>query len=129
ELDPGRERGLIDRVRRLAIPDSFLDLDNPAARWFGWADDEGVIRGIGGALGSRERTWRNGAHFASIGTEPEWQGRGVGSALTSGMVEIAFTEGAREASLGVYVGNARAIEVYRRLGFTTRYQVHSRRRA
>lgn len=129
ELDPDTERASIERVRQAAIPDSFLSVDRPGSRWYGWPDAQGAIRAIGGATGWDGADWPTGAHFGSIGTEPGWQGRGIGSALTAGMVALAFAEGARSASLGVHTHNHRALGIYRRLGFTTTYAIHSRHRA
>ncbi len=129
ELDPVVDRAEIDRVRTAAIPNSFLTVERPGSRWFGWADPQGVIRGIGGAMGWDGTSWPTGAHYGSIGTEPGWQGRGIGTALTAGMVAIAFREGAATASLGVHSHNTRALKVYRRLGFRTNYRIHSRWRA
>lgn len=127
EVDLTRERREIERVKAASIPDSFVTLDSPGVRWFGWEDSDGVLRAIGGAMGWDNGAWIDGAHFGSIGTESGWEGRGIGSALTAGMIRIAFAEGATRASLGVYVGNERAIRVYERLGFTTGFRVHSRR--
>lgn len=126
EIDVEAERSELERVRDAAIPSSFLGIDAPGSRWYGWYDDDGVLRAIGGAMGSVEGTWPEGAHYGSIGVQPEWQGRGIGAALTAGMVALAFSEGAARASLGVYTGNHRAIELYRRLGFTIRWRIHSR---
>lgn len=126
EVDLAEERGAVERVKGASIPDSFLTLDSPGVRWYGWEDQDGHLRAIGGAMGHEDGVWRNGAHFGSIGTEPGWEGRGIGSALTAGMIRLAFGEGATRASLGVYVGNDRAIAMYERLGFTTGFHVHSR---
>lgn len=128
ELDRVRERDVIERVRQLAIPDSYLSVDTGGSRWFGWADAAGQIRAIGGATGWNGTAWERSAHLGSIGTEPQWQGQGVGSALTAGITAIAVAEGATRVSLGVWADNARAIALYRRLGFTTSYTIHSRRR-
>lgn len=129
ELDRTRDRTVIDSVRERAIPDSYLSVDTPDSRWFGWFDDDGRVRAIGGATGWNGSRWNGAAHFGSIGTEPAFQGRGIGSALTAGMARIAFNEGATRVSLGVYAGNVRAIEIYRRLGFRTMYEINSRSRA
>lgn len=129
ELDPVSDRAELLRVKDAAIPDSYLQVDSPGTRWFGWADEVGRIRAIGGATGWDGTRWPTGAHFGSIGTEPEWQGRGIGAALTTGMIAIAFAEGAERASLGVYPANIRAMALYRRLGFRLVYEIHSRRRA
>lgn len=128
EVDLALERHEIERVKTASIPDSFVTLDSPGVRWFGWEDSDGVLRAIGGAMGWQDGAWSGSAHFGSIGTQSGWEGRGIGSALTAGMIRIAFAEGATHASLGVYVGNERAIKMYERLGFTTGFQVHSRRK-
>ena len=128
ELDRVSERALIDPVRERAIPDSYLSVDTPGSRWFGWVDTSGDVRAIGGATGWDGERWNGAAHFGSIGTVPAFQGQGIGSALTSGMAQIAFREGATRVSLGVYAHNHRAIEIYRRLGFRTTYEINSRSR-
>lgn len=127
EIDLLHELEDFHRVRNSAIPDSFLTPNHPGVRWFGWYDHNGNIRAVGGAKGAAGG-WPQGAHFGSIGTEPTWQGHGVGAALTSGMINIAFSEGATRASLGVYATNSRAIKLYERLGFETNYFIHSRSR-
>jgi len=129
ELDRVSERALIDSVRERAIPDSYLSVDTPGSRWFGWVDTSGEVRAIGGATGWDGERWKSAAHFGSIGTAPAFQGQGIGSALTAGMAQIAFREGATRVSLGVYAQNHRAIEIYRRLGFRTTYEINSRSRA
>lgn len=129
EVDRVAERSLIDHIRNRAIPDSYLSADTPDSRWFGWFDRTGAIRAVGGATGWSAGTWIRSAHLGSIGTEPGWQGRGIGSALTAGIAHIAVAEGASRVSLGVWAENRRAIALYQRLGFTTTHRIHSRRRA
>jgi ribosomal protein S18 acetylase RimI-like enzyme len=46
-----------------------------------------------------------------------YRGMGLGEALTRRVIEQAQTEGARELRLLVYADNARAINLYRKLGF------------
>lgn len=127
ELDRVAERETIDRVRRTSIPHSYLSPDTAASRWFGIPGEGGLIRAIGGATGWDGTRWVRSAHLGSIGTEPGSQGRGIGAALTAGIASRAFAEGAPRVSLGVVRENARAIELYQRLGFRTTYKIHSRR--
>ncbi len=52
-----------------------------------------------------------------IFVHPEWQGKGVGSALLSKALDYAKRRGRRMAGLWVGVGNVRAKKFYERFGF------------
>jgi ribosomal protein S18 acetylase RimI-like enzyme len=49
--------------------------------------------------------------------EPEWRGRGVGSALLALAEQRCRARGVRSLGLGVGIDNSRAAALYRRLGF------------
>jgi ribosomal protein S18 acetylase RimI-like enzyme len=97
----------------VAHPHGELAVDEPRSRWWGWRDDDGVLRGVVGA--SRlvpGQPWVLG----SIGTDPAWRGRGIAAATTA----VATREGLAEASLvtlGMYADNHGARRLYRRLGY------------
>ncbi len=52
-----------------------------------------------------------------IFVHPEWQGKGIGSALLSKALDYAKRRGRRMAGLWVGVGNVRAKKFYERFGF------------
>ncbi len=57
------------------------------------------------------------AHVTTVAVAPEHQGRGIGTRIMLGTVQIALEEGARTISLEVAAGNERAQALYRRFGF------------
>lgn len=60
----------------------------------------------------------SGAHLARLAVRPEWQGRGIGSALVVHVIEYYRKRGAREITINTQDSNAASIRVYQRLGFT-----------
>ncbi len=60
----------------------------------------------------------SGAHLARLAVRPEWQGRGIGSALVVHVIEHYRKLGAREITINTQDSNAASIRVYQRLGFT-----------
>jgi ribosomal protein S18 acetylase RimI-like enzyme len=71
-------------------------------------------------VGDAVVNYRRGFHAArlySLVTDPAWQGRGVGRALMAAVEEHALERGLVSVRLEVRVGNARAIDLYRRLGY------------
>lgn len=57
------------------------------------------------------------AHVTTVAVAPAHQGRGIGTQIMLGALEIAQQEGAHHVSLEVAVGNTRAQALYRRFGF------------
>jgi len=57
------------------------------------------------------------AHVTTVAVAPEHQGRGVGTAIMVGALQISRDQGMRQISLEVAVGNHRAQALYRRFGF------------
>ncbi len=109
-LPPEREeevRALLDR----AFPDAYTRPGHPdIRRWYGlWHGDRliacgaDVSRGVG--------------CLAGLAVDPDFRGRGLGAALTSGMAARLRAE-FDVVSLGVMVDNHRAARLYHRLGFT-----------
>lgn len=57
------------------------------------------------------------AHIGTIGTHPDWQGKGLGTWLLLHLIDEARTQGAVEVTLEVRVSNTRAQGMYTKLGF------------
>ena len=57
------------------------------------------------------------AHIGTIGTHPDWQGKGLGTWLLLRLIDEAHTRQAVEVTLEVRVSNTPAQEMYRKLGF------------
>lgn len=113
ELTSAEERVEAAACLALANPGGELPVDEPRSRWWGWRDDDGVVRGVAGA--SRRvpgRPWTLG----SIGTDPAWRGRGVAAAVTAAGTRAGLAE-TTMVTLGVYAHNAAARRLYQRLGF------------
>lgn len=66
---------------------------------------------------ARRSTVGNGSYLSSIGTRPEWRGRGYGSYMTALAVGEAIEAGSAFIHLAVDVGNGQAETFYGRLGF------------
>ena len=107
----------------VAHPDGRLDVDEPASRWWGWRDDDGVLRGVAGAdLGDPGTPW----WLSSVGTAPDWRGRGIASAATA----VAVRAGLKEApmvTLHMHADNDAARRTYVRLGFSVEQEFESSR--
>lgn len=57
------------------------------------------------------------AHVSTIAVDPEWQGRGLGELLLLNMLERAFSQRARIATLEVRRTNSAAQGLYEKYGF------------
>ena len=66
------------------------------------------------------------AGLYDVATAAAARGRGLATALCSGLLERAVGQGARSAYLQVDAGNTPALQVYRRLGFAEAYGYHYR---
>ncbi|MCP3918322.1 MAG: GNAT family N-acetyltransferase [bacterium] len=78
--------------------------------------DERIVGLVNFKPGTRRRLAHRGAFGVSV--LPEWRDRGVGTALVRGLLEWAQANPRiHKVSLAVLANNARAIAVYRRLGF------------
>ncbi|HEY2392631.1 MAG TPA: GNAT family N-acetyltransferase [Candidatus Angelobacter sp.] len=101
---PGR--ALCQRIQKLG---TFLGVRN-----------EGKLVAMGGIrlhfAGHREIT--------TVATRPEFEGRGYGTALMRALVERIYSRGERPF-LTVRTDNSRAIQIYRKLGFTERTVLYS----
>jgi ribosomal protein S18 acetylase RimI-like enzyme len=82
--------------------------------------DEGKLVAMGGMrlhfAGHREIT--------TVATQPEFEGRGYGTAVMRALVERIHSRGERPF-LTVRTDNSRAIHIYRKLGFTERTVLYS----
>jgi ribosomal protein S18 acetylase RimI-like enzyme len=66
---------------------------------------------------ARRTTFDGLSYLSSIGTHPEFRGRGLGHLVTSLAVADALAEGSRWTYLGVFEENTVARSMYERLGF------------
>jgi GNAT superfamily N-acetyltransferase len=85
--------------------------------WF--EADEPVACGMARVSG----TW---AGVFNMRTAPAWRGRGLGGRLVQALLQWAAGQGATQAFLQVEQGNAPALALYRRHGFSVRYDYHYR---
>jgi ribosomal protein S18 acetylase RimI-like enzyme len=77
-----------------------------------------LLRIDGEPVATGERYSFDGASYvSSIGTRPEWRGRGFASLVTTALARDSLAEGFELVYLGVYAENLPAIRLYERLGF------------
>ena len=74
-------------------------------------DDSGVI---GYQLSTKNPL---GAHLARLGVRPEAQGRGVGSALVSNLIQSLGTSQLSRLSVNTQADNVASLSLYKKLGF------------
>ncbi len=68
-----------------------------------------------------------GAHLARLAVLPNWQGRGIGGALVSHLIDHYTRRGAREITVNTQDSNAASLALYKRFGFAltqTRFPVY-----
>jgi ribosomal protein S18 acetylase RimI-like enzyme len=63
-------------------------------------------------------------HVTGLAVDPEFEGRGVGRALTEALVDEARARGGRRITLRVFSSNERAQRLYERLGFELEGVLH-----
>ncbi len=86
-------------------------------------NDHAIIAEVAGAVaGSASLRRQSGrrAHVASLGmmVAPQFQGKGVGSALLGALIELADRWlDLKRLELTVFADNARALSLYRKVGF------------
>jgi RimJ/RimL family protein N-acetyltransferase len=81
-----------------------------------WAEPGRIISTLTFTAGSRRKIAHQGTF--GIGTDPEWRGRGVGTALIETLLDWAAAHPVLEkVCLGVFSRNEGARVLYRRLGF------------
>lgn len=131
-LDPDEWPRLRDlRLRALAdAPDAFgstlaRERDRPGDRWRQWitspertllvAERDGRL--VGMASGGPARVGERIAGLYGMWVEPDARGTGMAAALAEAVVRWARERDYPAIALGVTTTNARAIALYRRLGF------------
>lgn len=127
-LQPGEERvgpvtgdGAAEELRAClgrANPDTSADPADPDLGWWGYRDDDGVLRGVvavnapaGGPV-----------HLSGLGTDTSWRRRGVGSAMMAAVTRWALTEHPL-VHYGIWTGNDAARRIYTRLGYAVAHEV------
>lgn len=97
----------------VANPHAELRVTTPGARWWGWHDDDGTVRGVAGAYPAGP-----GVPFVlgSVATDPATRGRGVAAATTAAATRAGLDH-AGLVTLGMYADNDAARRVYERLGY------------
>jgi ribosomal-protein-alanine N-acetyltransferase len=88
-------------------------VDRSDTRRYVAVDHDGVLAGWAGlsAVGGQ-------GDVLTIGVRPDLQGRGIGSALLTALLEEAAVRGCAEIFLDVRADNDRARRLYERFGFT-----------
>lgn len=101
-----------DRARSLAV-EIAADLEDPAV-------DVRLIRvdGVPAAVGRSHAADRM-SYLSAIGVRADYQGMGLGEAVTRALVEEALAAGHELIYLGVYAENERATRMYQRVGFAS----------
>jgi RimJ/RimL family protein N-acetyltransferase len=130
---PGQERveellgdvGLAEAraARERANPHGELSVDEPRSRWWGWRDDDGVVRGV---VGASRRLPGQPWVLGSIGTDPGWRGRGIAAATTAVATRAGLAE-VPMVTLGLYADNHTARRLYARLGYELTQEFESHR--
>jgi ribosomal protein S18 acetylase RimI-like enzyme len=103
----------VDAVLDAANPDSFARPGTPGTEaWLG-------IRAAGRlvATGTLTREHDGTGHLRGVTVLPRHAGRGLGRALSAALTLRAQAGASGLATLGVYVDNAPALAIYRRLGY------------
>jgi putative acetyltransferase len=89
-----------------------------------WTDDQASLVAVHGdrVIGHLNVAREEGPmtrHVASLGmaVDPDWRGRGVGSALMTEVIRWAREMGVEKLALSVYPHNEAALALYRKFGF------------
>jgi ribosomal protein S18 acetylase RimI-like enzyme len=84
----------------------------------------GVVSQIGEQIvGYGQLTrWGRRTEISDLIVSEGWRGHGVGTALIETLLSIAHEHGIHEVEIGAVLSNARALDLYRRLGFEDAYQ-------
>lgn len=79
------------------------------------AQAEGVVVGYG-----QMTHWPRAAEISNLIVCQAWRSRGIGTAMIQTLVHHAQQHAIARVEIGVAVGNTRALDLYRRLGFADR---------
>lgn len=109
-----KDVGDLNALYRLGGGTGFAPFQVSMGRFFG-------VR-VGGRLVSTAGTHVVAPHYAiacvgNVFTHPDFRGRGYAAACTSAVVRDVLDEGCRDVVLNVRHDNAKALSIYRRLGF------------
>jgi len=129
---PGEERvgpvtgdDAADEVRAClarAYPDASADPADPDLRWWGYRDEEGVLRGVVAVNAPPGRP----VHLSGLGTDAGWRRRGVGSAMMAAVTRWAL--GAHPlVHYGIWTHNDAARRIYTRLGYAVGQEIENLR--
>jgi GNAT superfamily N-acetyltransferase len=81
----------------------------PNSHYLAAVDDAGAVRATAASA-----TWGRTAGVYFVNTDPDWRGRGVGTAMTGAALRAAAAAGADRAFLDA---SSLGLSIYRRLGF------------
>jgi len=126
-VQPGEHR--VHVLADLGAVQAFLDRVNPhhsvradhaeVERWMGVADEStGALL----AVGAFTRRATGVAYLASIATDEQARGQGLGGAVTAALTRYAFASGDALCTLAHYHPNEPARRLYLRLGYRTTHQ-------
>lgn len=126
-IQPGEHR--VHVLEDLGAVQAFLDRVNPhhsvradhaeVERWMGVADEtSGELL----AIGAFTRRVSGVAYLASIATDEQARGQGLGAAVTAALTRHAFASGDPLCTLAHYHPNDPARRLYLRLGYRTTHQ-------
>ena len=108
-VDAGEVNALLDAF----APDAHARPGSPRVEsWLGVREGDGLL-----AVGALARQHDRTGHLRAVTVAPEARGRGIGRELSAALTLRALDGGSGLATLGVYVDNAPAVAVYRRLGY------------
>lgn len=103
-----------------ANPDTSADPADPDLAWWGYRDDDAVLRGVvavnapaGGPV-----------HLSGLGTDTSWRRRGVGSAMMAAVTRWALEEHPL-VHYGIWTDNDAARRIYTRLGYAVGQEIEN----
>lgn len=103
----------VDAVLDVANPGSFARPGTPGVEcWLGIRQAGRLV-----ATGALTREHDGTGHLRGVSVLPTHTGRGLGRALSAALTRRAQAGASGVATLGVYVDNAPAVAIYRRLGY------------
>jgi ribosomal protein S18 acetylase RimI-like enzyme len=88
----------------------------PNATWGGFVGDS--LAGTAGLVVSGKRKQRHKGHVVGVYAADPWRRAGLGRALLDRLIQEARADGLMLLTLSVTVGNAEAMRLYGRAGFT-----------